>query len=432
MSYYSDNNVKTKYLDPRVYVPNNRAVFDLDLSEAAYMPNLKLGFVGLTSAVAATYARGVGASSIIRSARLLDGKTVLSQLNEAQFYRAFQNQNRKNADAEVRSSNLDLSSNGRTINGVNGNVARIAVEGLANINGIDNEATPTNLATLDLRDYFPILNSIPMLPTGVFPNLSVEIELNATLSNQVLSVVGSGNPSTPFVVNTVRPVLIADCLINEETVQKMMQRMPKSLVWHEVEHDQFIIPQAALGVSGNDGGVQRVDIQLNGFNNKIVDELLMVKEIGNAALELGGTANNDVLGNGKWSSQACYEQQIQYRVNGRNILPGEGIVGDNTRMAYLVDTYGECCGYPGSNAYQYNAAGLTQLGVDASGQQDYIGVYLGKFINNLQINYSRTNLVQTAGKRATNALLIGHMYGRVRKQWNLMDNGMYVIDYMQM
>lgn len=424
MSYYSDQNVKTKYLDPRVYVPNSRAVFDLDLSEAAYMPNLKLGFVGLTSSAAASYARGVGAGSIIRSARLVDGKTVLSQLNEAQFYRAFQNQNKKNAHAEVRSSNLDLSSNGRTINGLTNKVARIAVEGLANVNEIGNQTTPTNLATLDLRDYFPILNSIPMLPTGVFPNLSVEIEFNSRLDNQVVTIVTAGT-----VLNTVRPILIADALINEETVAKMMTRMPKSLVWHEVEHDQFIIPQAAAGVTGNDGGVQNVNIQLNGYNNKVLDELLMIKEIGNAALEVDG---NNVLGNGKWSSQACYNQQIQYRVNGRNLLPGEGITGDNSRMAYLVDTYGDCCGYPGSNAYQYNAAELTQVGVAGSGQMDYCGVYVGKYINNLQINYARTNLVQTAGKRATNALLIGHTYGRIRKQFNMVDNGMYVIDYQQM
>ena len=427
MTYYSDQNVKTKYLDPRVYVPNLRAVFDLDLSESAYMPNLKLGFVGVTSSNAASYARGVGAGAIIRSARLVDGKAVLSQLNEAQFYRAFQNQNKKNAHAEVRTSNMDLSSNGRTINGLTNKVARIAVEGLANVSEIGTQVTPTNLATLDLREYFPILNSIPMLPTGVFPNLSVEIEFNAQLDNQVLSIVTAGTD-----IKTVRPILIADCLINEDTVQKMMARMPKSFVWHEVEHDQFIIPQlsAALGgLSGNDGVIQRVDIQSNGFNNKILDELLLIKEIGNSASEVAGGL---VIGNGKWSSQACCEQQIQYRVNGRNLLPGEGIVGDHSRMAYLIDTYGDCCGYPGSNAYQYNAAELTQIGNGGSGQQDYIGIYVGKFINTLQINYARTNLVQTAGKRATNALLIGHLYGRVRKQFNLLPNGMYVLDYQQM
>jgi len=424
MSYYSDENVKTKILDPRIYVPNSRAVFDLDLSESAYMPNLKLGFVGVTSSAAATYARGVGAASIIKSARLLDGKVVLSQLNEAQFYKAFQNQNKKNAEAEVKTSNFDMSSNGRTINGVDNKVARIAVEGLANINQIDNETTPTNLATLDLRDYFPILNSMPMLPTKIFPNLRVELTLNAALANQVISIVTAGT-----VIETVRPILIADCLINEDTVDKMMKRMPKSVVYHEVEHDQFVIPQAAAGLATGDATVQQVDIQLNGYNNKILDELLIVKEIGNAALEVDG---NNVLGNGKWSSQACYEQKIQYRVNGRNVLPGEGIVGDNERMGYLVDTYGDCCGYPGSNAYQYNALNLTQEGVAGSGQQDYIGVYLGKFINNLQINYSRVNVTEASGKRATNALLIGHTYGRVRKQFNLLDNNMYVIDYMQM
>lgn len=425
MSYYSDNNVKTKILDPRIYVENSRAVFDLDLSEAAYMPNLKLGFLGVTSSTASTYNRLVGAAAMIRSARLLDGKVVLSQLNEAQWYKGFQNQNKKNAHAEVRTSNLDLSSNGRTIAGSTNLVSRIAIEGLANINGIDNVATPTNLATIDLRDYFPILNSIPMLPTKVFPNLRVELELNVNNSNQVLNTTAAAVD-----IKTVRPIIIADCLINEDTVDKMMKRMPPSVVWSEVEHDQFIIPQASTGVTGNDGETQRVDIQLNGFNNKIVDEFLIAKEIGNSDLEVDSDV---VLGSGKWSSQSCYEQTVQFRVNGRNILPREGITGDNERMAYVVDTFGDCAGYPGSNAYQVPTDLICQQGKNGSGQLDYIGIYLGKFINNLQINYSRVNLTQgTVGKRATNALLIGHAYAKVRKQWSMQPNGMYVIDYQQM
>ena len=51
MAFYSDNNVKTRYLDPRIYVPGTRATFELDASEAAYLPNLRLGFLGGTCAV---------------------------------------------------------------------------------------------------------------------------------------------------------------------------------------------------------------------------------------------------------------------------------------------------------------------------------------------------------------------------------------------
>ena len=57
MAFYSDNNVKTRYLDPRIYVPGRRATFEMDASEAAYLPNLRLGFVGATSNPGHSYAK---------------------------------------------------------------------------------------------------------------------------------------------------------------------------------------------------------------------------------------------------------------------------------------------------------------------------------------------------------------------------------------
>ena len=422
MSYYSDNNVKTKYIDPRVFVAGARAVFDLDLTESGYLPNLKLGLVGVTSDTASIYNQLCGAASMIRSARLLDGKQVLSQLNAAQFYKGFQNQNKSNAEAEAVSSNMNLSSNGRTVSGSTNKVARIAIEGLANFNPITNQNNSTTLALLDLRDYFPILNALPLLPTSVFKNLRIEIEFTAASVNQIVN-------NTNTVLVQQRPILIADCLINEDTLNKMMAQMPKELVWKEVEHDQFVIPAAPSGVTGDDT-TQTVNVKLNGYNNKIVDEILLVKEIGNAALEV---SDNAVLGLGKYSSQSSYDQKVQFRVNGRNILAGQGIVGDNARMGYVVDTFGDCCGYPGCNSYNTDTTFLTQDGQNGSGQLDYIGVYLGKQINDLQINYSRVNLTDgTTGKRSTTALLIGHSYAACRKQLNMLGGDNYIIDYQQM
>ena len=49
MTFYSDSNVSTKYLDPKIYTPNARATFELDASEAAYLPNLRLTFLGVVA-----------------------------------------------------------------------------------------------------------------------------------------------------------------------------------------------------------------------------------------------------------------------------------------------------------------------------------------------------------------------------------------------
>ena len=46
MSYYSDDSASTKYIDPKIYVPNVRASWELDSNEAAYLPDLRICFLG--------------------------------------------------------------------------------------------------------------------------------------------------------------------------------------------------------------------------------------------------------------------------------------------------------------------------------------------------------------------------------------------------
>ena len=91
MSFYSDSNVKTRYLDPKIYVPavngGGRATFELDASEAAYLPNMRLTNLGVTAAAKTDYNKQLGALALIRNIRLLDGKVVLSQVNDFRFHR---------------------------------------------------------------------------------------------------------------------------------------------------------------------------------------------------------------------------------------------------------------------------------------------------------------------------------------------------------
>ena len=77
MTFYSDANVSTKYLDPHIYTENARCTFQLDQSESAYLPNLRLTFVGVVSSGEIGYNELVGALGLIKNIRLLDGKTVL-------------------------------------------------------------------------------------------------------------------------------------------------------------------------------------------------------------------------------------------------------------------------------------------------------------------------------------------------------------------
>ena len=65
------------------------------------------------------------------------------------------------------------------------------------------------------------------------------------------------------------------------------------------------------------------------------------------------------------------------------------------------------------------------------GQLDYMGMYIGEDISNLQINYRRVGLEDTTTKRPTTQTLNAHVYGEVRKSLIVGGPGQgYVIRYM--
>ena len=416
MTFYSDSNVSTKYLDPKIFTPNARCTFELDQSESAYLPNLRLTFIGAVSDAEVAYNDLVGALALIKNIRLMDGKTVLCSMHEAQFYTGFKNVNKPNEVNQSSASYQDCSGLGFTVNGSTNAIERMASQFKANTT-----AATTDSATLDLRHLLPMLNSVSHLPTAVFQNLNIQIEFDAVTGNQVVN-------SDADNLFTLRPVLACD-VINNPVVVANLNKGLKNATWLEVEHDFFIIPQSA-----NDGGAldqlieQNVNVQINGFNNKHLERILIVKEIGDASLEQSG---GNTSGFGKFSSQCCYKQKLQFRVNGRNVLPREGIVGNNERLAHIVDAFGECSAYISSNQYGVNAPLELADGVNLMGQLDYMGMYIGEDISNLQINYSRTGLEDTTPKRATTQTLNAHVYGEVRKSLIVGGAGQgYVIRYM--
>tara|TARA_R110000744_G_scaffold347426_1_gene452968 strand:- start:103 stop:1362 length:1260 start_codon:yes stop_codon:yes gene_type:complete len=418
MSFYSDQNVSTRYTDPKIYTENSRCTFELDSNEAAYLPNMRLLFVGLISNNATDYNQLLGATGLIRNARLLDGKTVLCAANENQFYQGFRHVNSSNERNQSVDSFQSCSALGFSVDGLTRTVDRVTKKLGADINPVNAiNGNRTNSATIDLRTIFPMLNSVSHLPTAVFRNLRVEIEFDANQASQIIM-------DTNNTIKTIRPVLATDVLLNPALVDSMNSKLTNAS-WLEIEHDLFVIPSAPA-TAANSGVRQNVNVKINGFNNKHLERLVMVKEIQNAAKELNGTAVQGL--GGRFSSQCCFRQETQFRVNGGNLLPRQGITGNNERLAYIVDTFGECSSYIGSNQYGGdNSAELTNARA-LLGQLDYIGVYIGQPISDLQINYSRVGLEDATLKSPTTDALNAHCYGEIRKQL-IVGNGSYTIQY---
>lgn len=416
MSYYSDDSARTTYIDPKIYVPNVRASWELDSNEAAYLPDLRITFLGGESDGVTSYNTLLGAIACCKNWRLMDGKTELCSQNVAQFIQGFRNLNRPNAQNEAVNSNLLCNGLGFSILGSNNKITRVAkVLDIAT-------AGNTNSAFFHLSEVFPMLNSVTHLPTSIFENLRVEVEFD--------SAVASNINDTTKTFNTLRPVLVADVLEDPKIVD-MMNRNFRAASWLEREHDQFVIPQSANNGGANDQQlVQSVNVKINGFNNKRVERLLMVKELSDKSLFLaGGTV---VTGFGHFASQANFNQKFQVRLNGRNILPRQGIVGNNERLAHVVDTYGECTSYLGANQYgKKDNVNFMANGDKLGGQADYIALYLGDYVQDLQINYSREGLQDATAFRPTTQTQIAHIYCECRKQITIANDGTYNITYSQ-
>jgi hypothetical protein len=176
----------------------------------------------------------------------------------------------------------------------------------------------------------------------------------------------------------------------------------------ELEKDELHVN--AVAVSGTVNELeQKNNLKVNAFNNKTLGRLLLVKKDNNVDNTFNG---NDIVGSGNNGSKGLYLQRTQYRVNGRNILAGQGIEGNNQRQALLCDTWGDTNQTTGGNVLGCDVSDFCAV---IGGDADYEGVLVGEMVKDLQIQLDRTG-VYNAGtqKQNINALSVD-VYGEVSK-----------------
>ena len=505
---YFDSSIQTEYLDPVSFVPGLRCRFELDGTKMAYLSNMRLLDIGVVSGALHTYNRGLGALALIKNIRLLDGRTELSALRNPAQYLFFKNANRTNAINDSNDGYLKRHQLGFQVKELDNKIATIFNRGQA-----DTTDANTAKAYLDLREVFPILNTLRVLPTELFQNLQIEIEFNPkerdvladtssgiapvrpilavdTISNEVMvrqeinaiakngvvwdeiewdsfvipEVDTSGfgaavtakayldlrevfpilntlrvlptelfqnlqieiefNPKerdvladTSSGIAPVRPILAVDTISNEVMVRQEINAIAKNgVVWDEIEWDSFVIPEVdTSGFGAAVTATQNVSNQSLGFKGKYVERLLLCKQLQDITKASTGTIQNGF--GGVASSQALLNQTTQYRLNGKNVLPGfNGISGQNERLGVLSDEWGSVNSYPGSNLYAWSK-GLenVQTGDKLNGQMSWDCVRLGARVADLVVNISRTNNLDASAQAATNDGIVCNLYGEVRK-----------------
>tara|TARA_R110000796_G_scaffold95170_2_gene200306 strand:+ start:4078 stop:5400 length:1323 start_codon:yes stop_codon:yes gene_type:complete len=440
MSYTSQ--IQTKILDPQFFNNTQGCEFRLNDLNVTYLTSMYLGNVGAygTNGDRATlkYSDYGGVKTLVKNITLYNGGDVLAQLNDAGSWVAFKGQNQDNSDLLSKSSK----SQGRgALQNINKYEAKFEerIGGLTNPyhDGIGATEGATGTGYFDIRDLLKELKQITSLDTSVFKNLRLVV--NWELDPYKIS----SNIGTLTAMKATRPILVVDC-ISDPDIRKQLLDNSKAVSYTCIESDRVVI--GAVGPTGVD---VRSSSVLRGFDNKVVNRMLLVNQPTEASLGVlsmsdnAGTYGTQVLYAGKNNSIAQYNLKVQLAVNGANLFNGEGLVGSASRQAIMTDTWGDVIANYGSNQVglcdnSTGAIGTVSHGYfhDPARTQfggDYTGFKVMDRVKYLELSYTRTgvavtnNLVFNAG--ASNQAVNVIVYAEVPKML-MIQGGDYRIAYM--
>ena len=315
---------------------------------------------------------------------------------------------------------------------------------------------------LDLRECFGFLNNVSHLSTKLFKNLRVVIEYVPNQSAHLLVDDQRANNIAGLKKNI--PILIVD----EITDMALVNTLEKQLTgasWVAIEHDLANIPEVPNLAAVADEAVQRSQLRINGFQDKVVSRLMIAKCYENTGPggpnvnQDGGLAGtvHQVKALGGYGSKALFREKVNLRLNGRNVLSGDGLVTPAQQTMMLSDTWGALNMCPFQNqqsvgrdtAYAnsaLNVVGINQTqppvrstaaGAAAAVQQGYwisnsawIGLPVQDRVTDMQIDLERTGTFSTGTQSSAGNFqaLNLHVFGEVAKGMTV-SGGNYRIFY---
>ena len=432
MSLYSSK-IKTQLVDAVVNISNNRLEYKLPPMSGFY-PTLRLAQFGSTGGDVA-YNKGCGALALISRISLMNGAEELSSLSEANRYMSFKYLNSSNSDNASLFYPLIHHQQGYLIND------KLKVQ--SSHQAEYNQAAAGNSAlvqaqkavTVDLMSMLPVLSSMPVLDTSVFSDLRIQIEYE-TDSRKVL------HDNTAAFATRVDPVLVCEEIQDPKLVAALSSKF-SGTVWNEIEHDVINLP--ANDNAADTELVQRIKETVNGFDNKYVSRMVMMKTFSNREKSKLAGAGAVQRGFGDFNSYAMHKEKINFAVNGKSLFVGDGLDSAAKRAMMLHDTWGSCNVVPFGHVEGVGVDGAsasTQLsGVpvlngtkqgEQVGTQDFIAVHLESRINQFEVEYERSTPKNDDAVQAVDQLgeaLDLHMFCEVRKQL-VVQNGRYVLQYV--
>jgi hypothetical protein len=225
-----------------------------------------------------------------------------------------------------------------------------------------------------------ILSSGQYFSTNIFKDLRLVIEWNTGFAKAPTNL-----------ASILKPILIYDKIINPKMISEQNTKLKSAkYIFSPIERDVAYIPIVPINSTVNSNFV------LKGFEGKTLTKVVIIKDsgqLGSSRLRSGGGA---------------YSERYNFVVNGKQLLPYEGITRPQQKLRMLEESWGNL-----NSVYSQNNNGATSLTLTFTGginqQKDYIGCIIQEKIDELQLTYS-----STAGAAASVALTL-QVYGEVIK-----------------
>ena len=440
----SFGNTTTRIIDPVVQT-SRRCEFRL-VQDSAYLSNMRLLGVGATTSQAGDVAYNalVGALGVIKSIALFDGSQLLEQLNNAQILLAYKANHSRNDENISLARKLNVNNQGYVASGK----YLIAANQFQFTNikvkpDIANSNDKTKTSHVSLRDLFSFLRESMVLPTNVFRQLRLVIEYQDTaFIKQNVWYKNDGTNELPS-----QDALLVVEEVNDGEVKDKIMSDYQGVSFTPLETDQLLLPATANGVDSVSGSQveQNKSFLAHGFNNKYLNRLLLWKQPTDASTFQNGADNSGYMG---FASIPNWRESFQCRVNGGNVLAGNGIAGSssgltptannsqggsskNRALRKLTDAWGTFNVVPAQN-FVNTTDRTKQTDMHGMGQLSVVGLRVDQMVQELQIQYGRFGVYNNAGTntnkiqtQAENLVLVGE----VRKAVIMNSDGTYNVVY---
>jgi hypothetical protein len=408
------NDIITHQLDP-VLFDQHRCEFRID--PKVWLSNWRLADLGCVltagsptidgTAQSVRYASHLGAYALIDRIRLLNGTVEIAELRNVKQYIAFNNLQRTNANAFNVNRILNKSSFAFDLE--LDTTPKMAVKDYAQSEtSITDDAATTPLSYLDLTQVLPFLKAQSYVLGTELQSLRLIIDWVPMTTATIKSVfVGQTLPTS---INIIKPTLLLDEVADKANASKLKNSAISYINW-----DHEVVNLDAVTTSP-----QIIRQRLRGFDDKMVRRVLMINE------DVNNSQPSAYMGG--MTSNAMYNEKINFTLNGQKMLNYSGIETSNQKLAMLNDNFGTHIFPQGAQFFDlehkdklfkahnvFNNATKLEAN-NLVGQMSYLGVNISSNIDELLLEYQRDSYVEiettiTAATAATPTVLTATAHG---------------------